>query len=186
MSTLPDRALLARWLLAYRPLDAREAEHREHMLALLDTSGDPFRRDHFQPGHFTASGFVRAPEGERLLLIHHAKLQRWLQPGGHVDAVDADLRAAAVREVTEETGVALRASADEGIFDVDVHEIPASGDEPVHRHFDVRFAFVAADERLRRGSDVRDVRWVSFADVATLESDESVARAVRKLAPEVR
>ncbi|MEN8041330.1 MAG: hypothetical protein ABFR95_07475, partial [Actinomycetota bacterium] len=48
-------------------------------------------RSEFEPGHFTASGFVTSPDGEALLLIHHGKLDRWLQPGGHIDPEDASV-----------------------------------------------------------------------------------------------
>src|SRR5262245_7885037 len=111
----------------YRPLDRVEAEHRERMLALADANGDPFRRDHFAPGHFTASAFILAPAGDALLLVHHAKLDRWLQPGGHVEADDVDLLAAARREALEEVGLADLPCEVEGPFDLDVHTIPARG-----------------------------------------------------------
>ncbi|MGB5566420.1 MAG: hypothetical protein WBN93_08820, partial [Acidimicrobiia bacterium] len=37
----------------------------------LVESGDSTNRDRFDPGHFTASGFVVSPDGSSLLLIHH-------------------------------------------------------------------------------------------------------------------
>ena len=73
----------------------------------LARSSDPTDRDRFVPGHFTASGFVVSPDGSSLLLIHHRRLDRWLQPGGHIDPEDASPIAAAAREVTEETGVSV-------------------------------------------------------------------------------
>lgn len=181
MSTPRDRTTLARWLMAYEPADSLEAEHRSRMQALLEAPGDPFRRDHWAPGHFTASAFVRSPDRSRLLLIHHEKLGRWLQPGGHVEAGDADLMAAARREVREETGVSELAPALDGIFDVDVHAFPARGGDPAHLHFDVRFLFDAAGDALRRGSEVRDARWFPLEDVTERESDRSVTRPVEKL-----
>ena len=61
----------------------------------------PADRDRFEPGHFTASGFVISPNRKALLLIHHRRLDRWLQPGGHIDSEDASPIAAAIREVAE-------------------------------------------------------------------------------------
>ena len=55
------------------------------MLALCDNAGDPFSREHYVPGHFTASAFVLSPTRDMLLLVFHGKLHRWLQPGGHID-----------------------------------------------------------------------------------------------------
>ena len=51
---------------------------------LLDDPEDPFRRERLA-GHFTASCWLVSADGQRLLLTHHRKLQRWLQLGGHAD-----------------------------------------------------------------------------------------------------
>src|SRR4051794_26954283 len=89
----------------HSPFDPQEAAHLRRMLALCDAPGDAFGRGQFEPGHFTASAFVLSPDSSSLLLILHGKLQRWLQPGGHVDAEDVDILAAARREVEEEVGL---------------------------------------------------------------------------------
>jgi 8-oxo-dGTP pyrophosphatase MutT (NUDIX family) len=168
---------------AYLPTDPREATHRERMLTLLRDTDAPFSRDQFSPGHFTASSFVLSPNGRQVLLIFHGKLHRWLQPGGHVDPGDESIHHAARREVAEETGIAtLRpAWAGEGIFDVDVHRIPARRADPDHFHFDVRFLFQAPDLTCQAGSDATGAQWVDLSRVASLESDDSVMRAIQKL-----
>lgn len=175
--TLTLRALLA----AHLPATPGEAAHRLAMLALADGPGDPFDRHHFNPGHFTASAFVLSPSGEELLLIWHTKFDRWLQPGGHVDPEDADIVAAARREVAEEAGVTALTPMGAGLFDLDVHLIPARKGEPEHRHFDVRLLFRAQDEALAHGSDAGGARWVRLGEIGLANSDESVLRAVRKL-----
>lgn len=183
MSEIDRRADLRRLLKAYAPADASEAEHRRRMLALVDGADDPFSRSSFEPGHFTASAFVRSADGEALLLIHHAKLRKWLQPGGHVDLADADLIATARRETLEETGVGDLEGADSAsIFDVDVHPIPARPHEPAHEHFDVRFLFRAGEGATRPGSDALAATWESLDEISKREDlDESIARALRKL-----
>lgn len=172
---------LRRLLDAHVPADATEAAHRDAMRALCDVPGDPFARDHWDPGHFTASAFVLAPDGDDLLLVFHGKLHRWLQPGGHVDPGDEDVFAAACREVAEETGVTDVTVVGEGLFDVDVHVIPARRDDPPHRHFDARILLRAATREHEAGSDARDARWVPLDRVNAHESDDSVMRAVAKL-----
>lgn len=178
---MPDRASLRRLLTHLSPADAREAEHRDALLALCDAPGDPFARDHWQPGHFTASAFVLSPDGTELLLIFHEKLRRWLQPGGHVEPGDADVVAAAIREVAEETGIVGATAVGEGLFDVDVHVIPARKGDPEHRHFDARILLRAPTRTFAAASDAEAGRWVRLEDVATVETDESVMRAVRKM-----
>ena len=92
-------------LTGHRPADSVESEYRGQMLDLIENHGDPFSRSRFDPGHFTVSALVLPPDGSSLLMIFHTKLGRWLQPGGHVEPSDADLQAAARREVVEETGL---------------------------------------------------------------------------------
>lgn len=151
------------------------------MQALLSGSAEPLSRRQVAPGHFTASAFVISPERQRVLLIHHAKLRRWLQPGGHVELEDVDLRAAAEREAREETGVAGLDALLPGIFDVDIHAIPGSSKESGHLHFDVRYAFLAHTDRLIVSSEVQEARWVALDQVHTLTSEVSVLRCVERL-----
>jgi 8-oxo-dGTP pyrophosphatase MutT (NUDIX family) len=171
------RALLHRYVAA----DETESSHLARMQALNDAEPTAFDPSHFTPGHFTASAFVLSPDSSRVLLILHAKLGLWLQPGGHVEATDADLGAAARREVLEETGLSGVELVLSEPLDLDVHLIPARKDKPAHEHFDVRFLFRAADERYEAQSDALAAKWVSLSDLDGLQTDESVLRAVRKI-----
>ena len=153
------------------------------MRALLAGSATPCARTHFAPGHFTASGCVLSPCGAQVLLVHHARLDRWLQPGGHVEADDAGLAAAARREVLEECGLAPDALADVGDVpvDLDVHAIPARRDEPGHLHFDVRFGFVADPAApLQRSAESHAVRWFAVAAIDALGVDAGARRMIAR------
>ncbi len=149
------------------------------MIDLLDDGDHQLARHRFAPGHFTAGGFVVSPGGDELLMVLHRRLGKWMQPGGHIDGDDANLCAAARREIAEETGLADLAPGCL-LFDLDVHAIPASEREPAHHHFDVRFLFTAQSTHVEAADDVADVRWVPLDEAARL-GDESVARAVAKL-----
>jgi 8-oxo-dGTP pyrophosphatase MutT (NUDIX family) len=169
------------------PHDRLEQAHKARMLGLVCDAVDPFDRAHYVPGHITASAFVVDRARAEVLLILHGKLGRWLQPGGHVDAEDGSVLAAAQREVLEETGLIVAADGCE-LLDVDVHEIPARKQQPAHEHFDVRFVFERGGGVARAGSDAQQVRWVPIAQLLAssgahpeLPSDESVLRALRKL-----
>ena len=177
--TDPRTGLLRSLLLAHQPFDHREAGYREAMLALLDSSGDAFSRFHFDPGHFTASGFVVSPDRLSLLLVHHTKLRKWLQPGGHVEPEDANLEAAALREVAEETE--LEDPEPLGLLDVDIHRFPQRGDEPAHDHLDVRFGFVAGSADATAGQGTTEVGWFSLDEVAGWDDRPSLSRPARKL-----
>ncbi len=173
------RALLT----TYVPACDGEAMHRQRMMELLDSQGDPLSRGHYEPGHFTASGFVLSPDGGSVLLVLHRKLNRWLQPGGHIDPGDADLSAAACREVAEETGLTGLKPADGfiGIYDLDVHPIPARKAEPAHEHFDVRFLLRASATDITRNDETHDAEWVPLSELATRMHDPAEARVIRKL-----
>lgn len=175
------RARLQEDLLGYAPYDAVEAGHLARMRALIAADGDPFTGTRYAPGHFTASAFVLAPERTELLLIHHAKLGLWLQPGGHIEPDDATVLDAARREVLEEVGIAELDMACDGLFDLDVHLIPARKEALAHEHFDVRYLFRARTRSFTASDEVRGAKWAALADIEGSGTDASVLRAVRKL-----
>lgn len=177
----PPRSELIALLTEYHPLDEDEREYRTRMLDLAAAAAEPFSRHEYEPGHFTASGFVAHPGGERILLVHHERLGIWVQPGGHVEPGDTTLMAAAAREVGEETGLTDLHPVSASLLDVDVHVFPETVDQPRHLHFDVRFGFVGGDDRVRALEGSVDARWVGPSDLAALGVDRSVERPVAKL-----
>lgn len=175
----PTRESLLTELRAYEPADARERAMRDRLVAFVAAHPDAFERA-LPAGHVTASAWIVDPARERALLTHHRKLGKWLQLGGHADG-DPDVRAAALREAREESGLASLRFASEGIYDLDVHPIPARPGEPAHEHFDVRFALVADPrEPLVVSAESKELAWVPLAALAEYGADESVLRLARK------
>ncbi len=156
-----------------------EVALRETFLAFLKSSPWVFQREH-GPGHFTGSAWLVSADGKRVLLTHHRKLGRWLQLGGHADG-DTDLARVALREAGEESGLSDLV-AEEEIFDIDRHEIPARGDEPAHWHYDVRFVVRATgSEAFAVSAESLALAWRSIADLAGDGSaDESLRRMAAK------
>lgn len=143
--------------------------------ALLGDVEDPFARGRLA-GHFTASAWLVDTSGERLLMTHHRKLDRWLQLGGHADG-DRDLAQVALREAQEESGlVDLVVLPD--IFDLDRHWIPERGDVPGHWHYDVRYVVRATGSRDFVVSDESHaLAWRGIADLLDDPGlDPSIAR----------
>jgi 8-oxo-dGTP pyrophosphatase MutT (NUDIX family) len=170
------RAQLAALDLTKRP---EEVSARDRMLALLDSTPACFERTAF-PAHFTGSALVVNADGSRVLLHHHRKLDRWLQFGGHCDG-DEDIVRVARREALEESGIAGLILASERPFDLDIHEIPAHGGDPVHFHYDVRFMLIAPESAAPVISgESHDLRWFAPADLTALNLDESLRRMIRK------
>lgn len=130
-------------------------------------------------GHITGSALVVDPTRDATLLIHHAKLERWLQPGGHVDG-NGDLAASALREAWEEVGIEGLEVCEPAI-DFDVHAIPERGDEPAHLHLDVRFLVIAPpDAAATINHESLDARWVTVDDAEGLVSSDEMRRLVEK------
>jgi 8-oxo-dGTP pyrophosphatase MutT (NUDIX family) len=136
----------------YLSAHPEDEAHLALLLTLLEEVPDVTSRSEFR-GHVTA-GAVLVDEEGRVLHIHHNALDKWLLPGGHVEAEDSTLAGAALRELVEEAGLdgAAIALAGGAPLHIDVHAIPANDakGEPAHFHADFRFAF-----RLDRGADVK-------------------------------
>jgi 8-oxo-dGTP pyrophosphatase MutT (NUDIX family) len=152
---------------------------------LLECTREPFSRHQFTPGHITCTGLVLAPDGERLLLVHHRRLGRWLLPGGHVEPEDAEIWDTARREVIEETGALLAPDLAPPLAGLDVHGIPAGKGEPYHLHHDILFHFRCATcEDLRLSEESRGIAWCAAGELGRYGVPDNVCSAygrVRKL-----
>lgn len=153
---------LIKQLRSHVPHDITEANHLERILAFLQSTPRPFHRETLA-GHMTGSAIVVDSACRQILLLHHRKLDRWLQPGGHCDGNPNPL-AVAMTEVKEETGLTVVLPASEVIFDVDVHQIPTRGNVPEHWHYDIRYLFVTDERKALRKSEREaiDLRWFSL------------------------
>lgn len=166
-----------------QPDDQKEVEDRERMVATLGLGATAFARSTL-PGHFTGSALVVSPDGDKALLMHHRKLDRWLQFGGHARAGETNGYATALREAREESGLRTLYPIPEShqVLDVDIHRIPTSPREPAHDHLDLRYAFVASpdEEPERQESEVRELRWFAWNELPTLGLDPALERAFAK------
>lgn len=135
-----------------------------------------------QEGHLTGSAWVLSADGESVLLLHHTKLDRWLQPGGHVDDTDDSLAETARREAMEECGIEELDLQTTAIFDLDVHEIPARGNEPAHFHYDFRFLFsVPETVKIQRNLlETKAIAWVRIEALCSETTPQSLRRMALK------
>lgn len=179
MTNPSDRAPdLSRQLESYHRRHPQESETVDRFLALLDGHRNCFDRDCWA-GHVTGSAWLLGPGGSDVLLTHHRKLDIWVQPGGHCDG-DPNVLAVARREAEEESGLAVEVLSPD-VLDLDIHEIPARGEEPRHAHFDVRYAFISVSGRAYTVTDEsHDLQWVPIDGIHRYTSDESVLRMARK------
>ncbi|ATB31241.1 NUDIX hydrolase [Melittangium boletus] len=175
------RALLSRHV----PQDLKEREDLELMRRFASELERPFSRKQLR-AHFTGSAVVVDPAGERVALVLHGKFNRWLQPGGHAEDVDAgSMEASALREAREETGcrVSLHPKAPSPL-DVDVHLISARKDEPEHLHLDVRFLVVAENPEalLHDPNESSGAQWFGWDEALARVGQEAALRRLMEKA----
>jgi 8-oxo-dGTP pyrophosphatase MutT (NUDIX family) len=165
--SLHDDAVLV--LKGYEGCYAGQDELRELYLEHLDAHPDGMWKA-CESGHITASALVIDPERERVLLTLHKKLRMWLQMGGHCEPEDTALAGAALREATEESGIAGLALLPGGPVRLDRHLTPCAW------HLDVQYAALAPAGAVEAISDESlDLRWFSYDRVADV-ADDSVVR----------
>lgn len=150
----------------YKSAYVAELEFKEKFLQLLQNPRCYFR-DHL-PGHITGSAWIIDESKQFTLLTHHAKLNKWLQTGGHADG-DENILNVALREAEEESGIKNLKLLQPGIFDIDIHPIPERKDFAAHFHYDVRFVFQASmDEPLVVSEESHDVAWKRIDEIGEL------------------
>ncbi len=129
---------------------------------------------------FTVAIFI--VQNEKILLIHHRKLDKWLPLGGHIE-LDEDPEQAALREAKEESGLDVELLGERPPTTepgtraliaprfLDIHRISAT-----HEHIGMIYwarpkrgaATLAAEEH-------HAIRWCSAADLETLQPAMSAA-----------
>jgi len=144
-------------LAGWRAPDPAQDTLRHAVLSFLAARSDGCLRD-CAPGHVTASALVLDHSGTRAVLTLHPRIGRWLQLGGHCEATDADIVAAAVREATEESGIeGLR--IDPSLAALHVHPVTCSLGVPT-RHLDMQFiAHAPPGAEISRSDESLDLRW---------------------------
>ncbi|PWQ97551.1 NUDIX hydrolase [Leucothrix arctica] len=166
-------------LVDYRMRCPEEAEAIHQLIVFVNNNPDCFERT-LLIGHVTGSAWVVNQAGTHTLLTHHKKLNKWLQLGGHADG-ETDILKAALLEVEEESGLAEFEAVSPAIFDIDIHPIPARGDEPEHLHYDVRFAVraIGSDDYIV-SDESHDLSWVETSRISEYTQEESMLRMSKK------
>jgi ADP-ribose pyrophosphatase YjhB (NUDIX family) len=119
---------------------------------------------------FTVSAFIG--HNNKVLLVFHKKLKRWLPVGGHIE-LDEDPEQALFREISEECGLQVEILASKPEFKdkgrkalltpnyLDIHDISET-----HKHVGLTyFAKAKSNEAKLAPEEHDDIKWFSEADL---------------------
>lgn len=141
-----------------------------HFLEFLNSNPHAYERSN--KGHITSSIWIVNADRTHVLLTHHKKFNEWIQLGGHNDG-ELDCKAVAAREALEESGIEGLQFLNEGIFYIDIHEIPT----PCAYHYDVGFIMQApAGSSYLVSEESHDLAWVPFEKITDYVTEPAVLR----------
>ena len=163
----------------YKAQHPEEMETIQRLTTFIQNNTHCFNRT-LTVGHITGSAWLTHPDGSKVLLTHHRKLNKWLQLGGHADG-QTDILSVAQREAVEESGLSNIVPLSHHIFDIDIHPIPANSREAAHDHYDIRFALQAiGSDHVRVSEESHDLSWVPITALHEITSEISILRMRRK------
>jgi ADP-ribose pyrophosphatase YjhB (NUDIX family) len=105
-------------------------------------------------------------------LIERSDNQLWALPGG-AQEIGESVREAVRREVREETGIEVEVTGVSGIYSDPAHVIAYDNGE-VRQEFSLCFSARPLSGSLRPSSESRQVRWVSPAEIDSLNIHPSM------------
>jgi 8-oxo-dGTP pyrophosphatase MutT (NUDIX family) len=143
--------------------------------------------------HFCASVWIITKANPRkILLLHHKKFDRWMQPGGHIEQFENPVEGA-IREVAEETGVDISFLLN-GIEKIDEEgkflpvpqflmeqSIPAHKGEPAHFHIDIQYVVKIGEQTVSGNNESHGIKWFSKEEALKLSIHEDTKRVIEKL-----
>jgi 8-oxo-dGTP pyrophosphatase MutT (NUDIX family) len=173
------RQSLLNKLSTYRAADDEERYLQKQVKQFVLDNPDCFERA-LAAGHITGAAWIVNPLRTHVLLTHHRKLNKWLQPGGHADG-DTDIMRVAIREAQEESGIPAFIPLSDEIFDIDIHEIPPHKNIPRHLHYDIRFLLEAdMKTEIKASDESHEIRWIHLDRVTEYTRESSILRMLRK------
>lgn len=150
-------------------------------------------------GHFTASAFVISQKTNRIIMIHHNFLKKYLQPGGHIEVTDSNPLEASKRELFEETGIEIKKLIyykadllnDLIPLNISAHQIPENKikGEKKHYHYDLQYLFFCQEELDVNINliEVSNFEWIELKTFKEMSNYRKIAQKIentKKASPE--
>lgn len=100
---------------------------------------------------YCASAYIIDFEGKKVLLMYNKKLNKWLQPGGHIEGKETP-EETAIRETQEETGIKIRIIG------------PSFDGEKIQP--------IATERYINKVGDMIDIQFLAIPETKELVNDE--------------
>ena len=175
----------------YEPFNEQEREDKKEILRQMEQADHILTRDN-RNAHITVSAWIMDRDRKKVLMAYHNLYQSWAWLGGHADG-DADLKAVALKEIREESGLESVRFVTEDIFSLEI--LTVDGHEkrgsyvPSHLHLNVTYLLEADEgEALTIKPDENSgVRWFTLEESETAPTEPwFCARVYRKLNDKLR
>lgn len=147
-------------------------------ILFLKEGKDIYNKNNYD-GHLCGSSWIVDSKEEKALLIHHPKLKKWMQPGGHLEENEIPYETA-IRELKEETNININnvRNKKEILIDAGIHEFKHSS-KPEHIHYDLRYYFDVNSKKVNiKSEEGVEIKWVKFQDIPDLDMDGTLTRMV--------
>lgn len=166
---------LAQEITSFQSDIPQEIADKALFLEFMQRHGDCLLRSN-RIAHFSASAWILNEHRDKVLMVYHNIYQSFSWTGGHADG-SADLKALAMREAQEETGISALRPLLPDIFSlesltVDGH-IKNGAYVSSHLHLNVTYLFEASEaEALRANpSENSAVQWIPIAELKRAVSE---------------
>ena len=175
----------------YEPFNEQEREDKKEILRQMEQADHILTRDN-RNAHITVSAWIMDRDRKKVLMAYHNLYQSWAWLGGHADG-DADLKAVALKEIREESGLESVRFVTEDIFSLEI--LTVDGHEkrgsyvPSHLHLNVSYLLETDEEEVLRikPDENSGVRWFSLEEaLAACSEPWMIERVYKKLNAKVR
>jgi 8-oxo-dGTP pyrophosphatase MutT (NUDIX family) len=142
---------------------------------------------------FTATVYIISQEKPpRILLVHHKKYDKWMPPGGHIEAGENPYQAV-IREALEETGIDITNYLPKPKKALEATFLPAPrwiiegqiepyGDQPMHYHIDLGYVVTLPHQVVKHQKDeAHNIGWFTQQEIEKLAMFDDVKQKFEQL-----